>query len=330
MEPPQNEESQPSSENKQIYQPLNAEEIKKENIQRLNKNAEKLRDLESQMTNMEQQIEEIKLKLTKNKIDEKISREEIRKLHQETLKIFEEYNKSLKDRVNNKFIEIFDEIAGRIYDSQVKREELEDKKYDLTQTLSEFQKYNEDDDEREKKIDDNIANIKSEYEFMEKNYDNVSKENVELNKKIQQQNNVISDQKKKINELRGVIGKLTEVRVILNKYFSSHFENFTAQEKEIIASLNNYRNKNDAEKYNLAMNQLLDSKEYGLGYMDDRSRSLNKASNMNNINMNMNNNSRNNYNNGVNKNSVGIGIGDNMSKITDVNKSLDMSGQEPK
>ena len=123
---------------------------------------------------------------------------------------------------------------------------------------------------------------------------------------------------------------MTEVRVILNKYFSSHFENFTAQEKEIIASLNNYRNKNDAEKYNLAMNQLLDSKEYGLGYMDDRSRSLNKASNMNNINMNMNNNSRNNYNNGVNKNSVGIGIGDNMSKITDVNKSLDMSGQEPK
>ena len=75
MEPPQNEESQPSSENKQIYQPLNAEEIKKENIQRLNKNAEKLRDLEFQMTNIEQQIEEIKLKLTKNKIDEKISRE---------------------------------------------------------------------------------------------------------------------------------------------------------------------------------------------------------------------------------------------------------------
>ncbi len=308
MEPPQNEENQSSSENKQNYQPLNAEDIKKENIQRLNKNAEKLRELETQMTSIEKQIEEIKLKTTKNKIDEKVSREEIAKLYQETQKIYEEYNKKLKDRVNDKFIEVFDEIAERIYESQLKREEMEDKKYDLTQTLKEFQKYNVDDEEREKKLDNDIATIKSEYEFMNKNYDDVSKENVELNKQIQQKNNLINDQKKKINDLRGVIGKLTEVRVILNKYFSSHFENFSAQEKEIIASVNNYKI-TDPEKYNLAMNQLLDTKEYGLEYLDDRSKSLNKASNMNNL--------------GNNRDK---GLGDNMSKITDVNKSLDMPG----
>ena len=252
------------------------------------------------------------LKTTKNKIDEKISQEEINKLYQETLKIYEEYNKSLKERVNDKFIDVFDEIAGRIYDSQKKREELEDKKYDLTETLKEFQKYGADDEEREKKIDNDIANIKSEYEYLSKNYDNVSKENIELNKQIQQKDNVISDQRKKINELRGVIGKLTEVRVILNKYFSSHFENFTAQEKEIIKSVNNYRI-TDPEKYNLAMNQLLDSKEYGLGYMDDRSKSLNKASNLNNVGDNINNQRD---------------IGTSVSKITDVNKSVDMPGAD--
>ena len=310
MESPQNEENASSPENNQVYQPRTAEEIKSENIQRLNKNAEKLRELESQMESIEKQIEEIKLKTTKNKIDEKISQEEINKLYQETLKIYEEYNKSLKERVNDKFIDVFDEIAGRIYDSQKKREELEDKKYDLTETLKEFQKYNADDEEREKRIDNDIANIKSEYEYLNKNYDNVSKENIELNKEIQQKNNVISDQRKKINELRGVIGKLTEVRVILNKYFSSHFENFTAQEKEIIKSVNNYRI-TDPEKYNLAMNQLLDSKEYGLGYMDDRSKSLNKASNMNNVGDSINN-----------KRDMGTSV----SKITDVNKSIDMSG----
>ena len=76
MEPPQNEENQPSSESKQNYQPLNAEDIKRENILRLNKNAEKLRELEAQMTSIEKLIEEIKLKQTKNKIDEKISKEE--------------------------------------------------------------------------------------------------------------------------------------------------------------------------------------------------------------------------------------------------------------
>ena len=317
MEPPQNEENISPPENNQVYQPRTAEEIKSENIQRLNKNAEKLRELENQMESIEKQIEEIKLKTTKNKIDEKISQEEINKLYQETLKIYEEYNKSLKERVNDKFIDVFDEIAGRIYDSQKKREELEDKKYDLTETLKEFQKYAADDEEREKKIDNDIANIKSEYEYLNKNYDNVSKENIELNKQIEQKNNVISDQRKKINELRGVIGKLTEVRVILNKYFSSHFENFTAQEKEIIKSVNNYRI-TDPEKYNLAMNQLLDSKEYGVGYMDDRSKSLNKASNLNNVGDSINN-----------QRDMGTGV----SKITDVNKSMDMSGannQEPK
>jgi chromosome segregation ATPase len=312
MEPPQNEENVSSPENNQVYQPRTAEEIKSENIQRLNKNAEKLRELENQMESIEKQIEEIKLKTTKNKIDEKISQEEINKLYQETLKIYEEYNKSLKERVNDKFIDVFDEIAGRIYDSQKKREELEDKKYDLTETLKEFQKYNADDEEREKKIDNDIANIKSEYEYLNKNYDNVSKENIELNKQIQQKDNVISDQRKKINELRGVIGKLTEVRVILNKYFSSHFESFTAQEKEIIKSVNNYRI-TDPEKYNLAMNQLLDSKEYGLGYMDDRSKSLNKASNLNNIGDNINS-----------KRDMGTSV----SKITDVNKSVDMPGAD--
>ena len=316
MEPPQNEENQPSSESKQNYQPLNAEDIKRENILRLNKNAEKLRELEAQMTSIEKLIEEIKLKQTKNKIDEKISKEEITKLYQETQKIYEEYNRRLKDRVNSKFVDVFDELAGKIYDSQLKREELEDRKYDLTQTLKEFQKYNADDEEREKKIDNDIATIKSEYEFMNKNYDAVSKENLEINKHIQQKNNVINDQKKKINELRGVIGKLTEVRVILNKYFSSHFENFTAQEKEIIANVNNYRI-TDPEKYNLAMNQLLDTKEYGLGYIDDRSKSLNKASNLNNIGDRINN-------------KESIGLGDNMSKISDVNKSMDMSGRGQK
>jgi len=319
MENQNNEENPPSNDNesKPNYQLLKPEDIKNENINRLNKNAQKLRELESQMANIESLIEEIKIKTTKNKIDEKISKEEISKLYQETLKIYEEYNRSLKNRVNDKFIEVFDELAAKIMDSEIKREELEDKKYDLTETLKEFEKYKVDDEEREKKIDTDIANLKSEYEFMTKNYDDVSKENVELNKKIQQKNNLINEQKKKKNELRAVIGKLTEVRVILNKYFSSHFENFTAHEKEIIKSVNNYKT-TDPEKYNLAMNQLLDTKEYGLGYMDERSKSLNKASNLNNI-------SDINNNNNVSKEFMGLG--DNISKITDVNKSVEMSGQ---
>ena len=200
-------------------------------------------------------------------------------------------------------------MAEKIEESEKKRIELEDKKYDLSQTLLEFEKYKNDDDEREKKIENDIENIKSEYEFLQKNYDEVSRKNININKEIQQRNNEIGEKRKKINELRGVIGKLTEVRVILNKYFSSHFEHFTAQEKEIIKSVNNYK-MTDTDKYNIAMNQLLESKEYGLGNYDDR-KMINNNQNMNMTSENNNENMR---------------MGDNISKITDVNKSLEMSG----
>ena len=271
------------------------------------------------MSLIESQIEEIKIKATKNKIDEKVSKEEIDSLYQQTLKIYEEYNKPLKKRVNEKFVEVFDEMAEKIQESEQKRIELEDKKYDLTQTLLEFEKYKNDDDEREKKLENDIENIKSEYEFMQKNYDEVSRKNINLNKEIQQRNNEIGEKRKKINELRGVIGKLTEVRVILNKYFSSHFEHFTAQEKEIIKSVNNYR-LTDTDKYNKAMSQLLDSNEYGLKNYDDR-KNINKN---NNININMDSTSENNIN--IINSKETVGMGDNTSKITDVNKSLEMSG----
>ena len=313
MEPPENEENNLSSQEKQIYQPQSAEEIKQQNIERINKNAEKIRELENQMSIIENQIEEIKIKATKNRIDEKVSKEEIDSLYQQTLKIYEEYNKPLKERVNKKFVEIFDEIAEKIEESERKRIELEDKKYDLSQTLLEFEKYKNDDDEREKKIENDIENIKSEYEFLQKNYDEVSKKNITLNKEIQQRNNEIGEKRKKINELRGVIGKLTEVRVILNKYFSSHFEHFTTKEKEIIKSVNNYK-LIDNNKYNKAMNQLLETNEYGLSNYDDRKMTNHK-------NFNINTSSENNIGN-----RESMGMGDNTSKITDVNKSLEMSG----
>ncbi len=46
------------------------------------------------------------------------------------------------------------------------------------------------------------------------------KENEKKDEKIKQLENELSD-------MKNVISKLTEIRVILNKYFSSHFENFT-------------------------------------------------------------------------------------------------------
>ena len=73
---------------------------------------------------------------------------------------------------------------------------------------------------------------------------------------------------KKINELRRVIRELTEVRSILNKYISSHFEHFTVQEKEIIKNVSGCGITN-SDKYNKPMNQLLETNEYGIGNYDN-------------------------------------------------------------
>ena len=106
--------------------------------------------------------------------------------------------------------------------------------------------------------------MKSEIEFLSKNYDDVSKENIKLTKELSQKNEVIGNLNNKLNQLKAVIGKLTEVRVILNKYFSSHFENFTQQERELIQEMQNYRALNNEPKYKEAMNDLLNSNEYGI------------------------------------------------------------------
>ena len=62
------------------------------------------------------------------------------------------------------------------------------------------------------------------------------------------------------------------------------------------------------------MNQLLETNEYGLNNYDDRKKTNNK-------NFNINTSSENNIGN-----RESMGMGDNTSKITDVNKSLEMSG----
>lgn len=80
-----------------------------------------MRELENQMSLIESQIEEIKIKTTKKKVDEKVSKKEIDSLYKQTLKIYLKYNKPLKERVNAKFIEVFDEIAEKIEESEKKR-----------------------------------------------------------------------------------------------------------------------------------------------------------------------------------------------------------------
>ncbi len=62
--------------------------------------------------------------------------------------------------------------------------------------------------------------MRLEYDKLYIDYDKSVKSNLAKDDTIKQLKNEMDD-------MRNVIGKLTEVRVILNKYFSVNFENFT-------------------------------------------------------------------------------------------------------
>jgi hypothetical protein len=62
--------------------------------------------------------------------------------------------------------------------------------------------------------------MRLEYDKLYIDYDKSAKSNLAKDDTIKQLKNEMDD-------MRNVIGKLTEVRVILNKYFSVNFENFT-------------------------------------------------------------------------------------------------------
>jgi len=69
---------------------------------------------------------------------------------------------------------------------------------------------------------------------LKKNYDSLFKESEGLRKENnsrQDKINILTNDK---NDMKNIIGKLTEVRVILNKYFSINFENFTPHERKVI------------------------------------------------------------------------------------------------
>ncbi len=69
--------------------------------------------------------------------------------------------------------------------------------------------------------------MKGELQFIKEGYEEVVKENTEMRSAGMKKDEKIKNLEDELEDMKNVIGKLTEIRVILNKYFSSHFENFT-------------------------------------------------------------------------------------------------------
>ena len=79
-----------------------------------------------------------------------------------------------------------------------------------------------------------LEELKHQYEILKEGFEDASKENTRLKQDADERTVKIGALETEIEDMKQVIAKLTDARVILNKYFSAHYENFTKEEKKLI------------------------------------------------------------------------------------------------
>ena len=73
--------------------------------------------------------------------------------------------------------------------------------------------------------------------MLKESYNVAAKENEDLNKKVESTKVHNAMLESQIEDMKIVIAKLADARVILNKYFTTHYETFTEEEKRLIAEI---------------------------------------------------------------------------------------------
>ena len=75
------------------------------------------------------------------------------------------------------------------------------------------------------------------FTILKESFNDTANENSRLNKVLDERNLKTKALDVEIEDMNQVIAKLTESRLILNRYFTNHYENFTDEEKKLISSI---------------------------------------------------------------------------------------------
>jgi chromosome segregation ATPase len=175
----------------------------------ISEDSEKMKELKNSML---ENKNEILQKLTE-------SNEEI------TTKIKEQFKNDLDygEKLYSQNLEDIERLKGEIEELEKKISEYETASYDK---LIEYRK-------KEKELED----LKHLYEITKESYEDAAKENISLKKDLEKEKINISGLEEEIEDLKIVITRLIESRKILNKFFSTHYENFTEEEKKLIREI---------------------------------------------------------------------------------------------
>ena len=148
-----------------------------------------------------------------------------------------ESNQQITSKIKEQFQNELSQGEAQIQQNQQICEELTKEIDNLYIKISEF------DTEANKKIVSYRAK-KREYDelfhqfsILKESFNDTADENLRLNKILEERNLKTKTLDVEIEDMNQVIAKLTESRSILNRYFTNHYENFTDEEKKLIAGI---------------------------------------------------------------------------------------------
>ena len=148
-----------------------------------------------------------------------------------------ESNKLITDKIKNQFSSELSDGEARIQENEQICEELSKEIQDL------YIKINELDSQANQKIvtyrlkKREYEDLLHQFTLLKESFNDASNENQRLKKTLEKRNLQTKTLDAEIEDLKQVIAKLTDARIILNRYFSIHYENFTDEEKKLIAEI---------------------------------------------------------------------------------------------
>jgi len=265
----------------------------------LSKNTIRLADFEQKTNSLQEKTTKVENKI--NEYSENISnlQNQISQIKNETEQKLNESNDLIKTTIKNNFENELTQGENQINDNlnniNILKQEIEEL----------YKKINDNEEEANEKLikyrknADVLETLKRQYQMVKENYDEAFKENQNLKIELDNRKLNLNTLDVEIEDMKKVIAKLVDARIILNKYFSTHYENFTEDEKRLIQEIegnvfpeinNNNHNLPDINQ----QNQIISS----FGPNNNNMEKLKGSNNLrySNNNYNYNNNFNNNYN----------------------------------
>ena len=148
-----------------------------------------------------------------------------------------ESNQKITSKIKEQFQSELSQGEAQIQQNQQMCEELSKEIDNLyikisehdTQANQKIKKY------RAKKLE--FDDLSRQFNLLKESFNDTANENERLNKTLEERNLKCKALDVEIEDMNQVIAKLTESRQILNRYFSNHYENFTEEEKKLIAEI---------------------------------------------------------------------------------------------